>query len=275
MFLLNLLGSTSASKNGHVMSVLDHLEELRWRLVRSTIAILLFSVVAFIFMPYLFQNVILAHAQSDFWTYKIMCLVDPALCVDKLNFTLQSRDLSGQFTTHIKAALIMGLISGFPYLVWEIWGYVKPALQEREIKSSMSVVSIVPFLFIIGVFFGYYVLAPLSVNFLANYSLDSAIQNQFDISSYVSTVIMLVLMCGLVFQLPILIYFLALAGIVTPQLLSKYRKHAIVAIIILAGVITPSPDMLSQIIVGIPIYLLYEISIHTAARIKKVTPVSV
>ncbi len=268
MSLLSTWGIISPSK-GQTMSVLDHLEELRWRLVRSAIVILIFSVIAFVFMPYLFQHVILAHASPNFWTYRILCLVDPGLCVEKLNFTLQSRDMSGQFTTHIKSALITGFMVGFPYLVWEIWRFVKPALEGKEINHSLSVVSIVPFLFIIGVLFGYFVLAPLSVNFLANYSLDTSIENLFDISSYVSTVITLVLLCGLVFQLPILIYFLAIAGIVTPQWMRKYRKHAIVVIIILAGIITPSPDILSQIVVGIPIYLLYELSIHTAARVQK------
>ena len=268
MSILNLIGRSASATIGE-MTVLDHLEELRWRLVRGVIVIVILSVIAFIYMPYIFQNVILAHSKPDFWTYRIMCMIDSGLCVDKLNFILQNKDMSGQFTMHLKSAFITGFIFGFPYLVWEIWGYVKPALEGREIKSSSKVVAFVPFLFIIGALFGYFILAPLSVNFLANYQLDTTILNQFDVSSYVSTVTMLVLACGLIFQLPVLIYFLALAGIVTPELMKKYRKHAIIAVVIVAGIITPSPDMLSQIIVGIPIYLLYEISIYTAARNKK------
>jgi len=268
MSLLNLIGRSATATIGE-MTVLDHLEELRWRLVRGAIVIVLLSIGAFIYMPYIFQNVILAHSKTDFWTYRMMCLIDKGLCVDKLNFILQNKDMSGQFTMHLKSAFMTGFMFGFPYLVWEIWGYVKPALEGREIKSSSKVIAFVPFLFIIGALFGYFILAPLSVNFLANYQLDETIINQFDVTSYVSTVTMLVLACGLIFQLPVLIYFLALAGIVTPELLKRFRKHAIVVIIIIAGIITPSPDMLSQIIVGIPIYLLYEISIYTSARIKK------
>ena len=269
MFLLNLLGKTAMQIKPEEMNVFDHLEELRWRLIRGVVVVLVFTAVAFIFMPEIFQHVILAHANPKFWTYRMLCKIDPGLCVDHLNFTLQSRDMAGQFTIHLKTAFIMGFIGGFPYIVWEIWRYIKPALLAKERSGSFAVLSIVPFLFVIGIAFGYYVLAPLSVNFLANYQIDSSIVNQFDITSYVSTVCMLVLACGLIFQLPILIHFLSIAGIITPAFMKKYRRHAIVIIFVLAGIITPSPDMLSQVIVALPIYLLYEISILTSGRVQK------
>jgi len=189
--------------------------------------------------------------------------------VDKLNFTLLSREMSGQFSIHLKSSFIVGFILGFPFIVWEIWKYIKPALHKNEINVSFKVVSVVPFLFTIGILFGYFVLAPLSVNFLANYQIDATIQNQFDIASYVSTVTIMVLVCGLIFQLPVLVYFLAMAGILTPEFMRKYRRIAIILVFVIAGIITPSPDVLSQLIVAIPIYLLYEISIYTASSVSK------
>lgn len=269
MFLLNLLGKSFVKNDTVEYSVLDHIEELRWRLIRAAVIILIFTVVAFIFMPYIFHTIILAHAYPDFWTYRMLCKIDSSMCVDSLNFTLLSREMSGQFTIHLKSAFIVGFISGFPFIVWEVWKYIKPALRKNEINVSFKVISVVPFLFIIGILFGYFVLAPLSVNFLANYNIDASIQNQFDITSYVSTVTIMVLVCGLIFQLPVLVYFLAMAGILTPEFMRKYRRAAIILVFIIAGIITPSPDIMSQVIVAIPIYLLYEISIYTAASISK------
>ena len=266
--LLSYLFPKAIGTEPIALSIIDHLEELRWRLIRAAIVIAVFTVAAFVLMPYIFQNVILAHADTNFWTYRMMCRIDPGLCVDKINFTLQSREMAGQFTIHLKAAFMIGLMIGFPYMVWEIWNYIRPALREKELNVSGTVISVVPFLFAIGILFGYFVLAPLSVNFLANYTLDTSIMNQFDITSYVSTVTMLVLSCGMIFQLPVLIYFLAIVGIVTPDVLRKYRKQAIVVIFIVAGIITPSPDILSQVLVALPLYLLYEISVYTAVRVQ-------
>ncbi|ABG58731.1 Sec-independent protein translocase TatC [Cytophaga hutchinsonii ATCC 33406] len=263
------MGKSFVKDHSAEFSVLDHIEELRWRLIRAVVIILVFTVVAFIYMPYIFHTIILAHAYPDFWTYRMLCRIDNSLCVDTLNFTLLSREMSGQFTIHLKSAFIVGFIAGFPFIVWEIWKYIKPALHKNEINVSFKVVSVVPFLFIIGILFGYFILAPLSVNFLANYNIDAAIQNQFDITSYVSTVTIMVLVCGLIFQLPVLVYFLAMAGILTPEFMRKYRRVAIILVFIIAGIITPSPDIMSQLIVAIPIYLLYEISIYTAASISK------
>lgn len=269
MFLLNLLGKSFVKSDTVEYSILDHLEELRWRLIRAVVIILILTVVAFIYMPYIFHTIILAHAYPDFWTYRMLCKIDSNLCVDKLNFTLLSREMSGQFSIHLKSSFIVGFILGFPFIVWEIWKYIKPALHKNEINVSFKVVSVVPFLFTIGILFGYFVLAPLSVNFLANYQIDATIQNQFDIASYVSTVTIMVLVCGLIFQLPVLVYFLAMAGILTPEFMRKYRRIAIILVFVIAGIITPSPDVLSQLIVAIPIYLLYEISIYTASSVSK------
>ena len=269
MFLLNLLGKSFVKGDAVEFSVLDHIEKFRWRLIRAVVIVLIFTVAGFVYMPYIFHTIILAHAYPDFWTYRMLCKIGSSLCVDKLNFTLQSREMAGQFTIHLKSSFIVGIIFGFPFIVWEIWKYIKPALHKNEINISFRVVSVVPFLFVIGIVFGYFILAPLSVNFLANYNIDPSIKNQFDITSYVSTVMIMVLVCGLIFQLPVLVYFLTIAGILIPEFMRKYRKVAIILVFIIAGIITPSPDILSQLIVAVPIYLLYEISIYAAANVSR------
>ena len=264
MFLLKLFTSPSVVRTAE-MSTLDHLEELRWRLIRSVLVIIIFTTIAFIYMPYIFQHVIFGPARPDFWTYQMLCKISAGLCVDKIDFSLQSRTMSGQFSMHIISALIGGIICSFPYIAFQLWGFIKPALYKREKKRTFKMVLVMPFLFVIGILFGYYIITPMSVNFLANYKLDPSIQNQFDITSYISTISILVLGSGLMFQLPIIIYFLAALGIVKPETLSRYRKHAIVVIFIVAAVITPSPDILTQLLVAIPLYILFEISIWISA----------
>jgi len=264
MFLLKLFYTPQITKP-HEMSTLDHLEELRWRLIRSLIIILAFTIVAFLYMPYIFQHILFAPARTDFWTYRILCRISSGLCVDKIDFSLQSRTMSGQFSMHIIAAFITGIICSFPYIAWQVWGFLKPALYKREKTRTFKMVLVMPFLFVIGILFGYYIIAPMSINFLANYKLDPSIQNQFDITSYISTISILVLGSGLMFQLPVIIFFLTVLGIVKPQTLSRYRKHSIVAIFVVAAIITPSPDILTQMLVAIPLYVLFEISILISA----------
>ena len=251
------------------MSFVDHLEELRWHLLRAAIAIAVFTVAAFICMPYIFHHIILAPSRTDFWTYQMLCKLSPSLCIDKIDFTLQSRNMSGQFTMHILASFVAGIVVAFPYVFWEIWRFVKPALHQNEKKHTSGAVLAVTFLFFLGVLFGYYIIAPLSINFLANYKLDEAIVNQFDITSYMSTLCMLVLGSGLMFQLPVLIYVLSAMGIMTPMFMRTYRKHAIVIIFFVAAIITPSPDILSQVLVAFPLILLYELSIFVSASVYK------
>ncbi len=255
------------------MSFIDHLEELRWHLIRSLVAIAIFTVVAFIYKDFFFGKIVLGPTRLDFWTYRKLCelgqlLDSPALCFDKLNFTLQSRKMAGQFLMHLTSSFVIGLIIAFPYVFWELWRFVRPGLYENERQVTTGVVLVVSILFLSGALFGYYILTPISVQFLANYTLDPSIINEFDIISYVSTMLTLVLGCALLFQLPILIYFLAKAGIVSAQSMKVYRRHAIVVIFVVAAIITPA-DVFSQIIVALPLILLYEISIFIAGFVKK------
>lgn len=255
------------------MSFLEHLEELRWHVIRSIAAIVIFMIAAFVMAPWVFENIIFAPARVDFPTFKLLCklgnLIDSeTLCVKDIPFKVQSRNMTGQFTMHLMSSFILGLIVAFPYVVWEVWKFIKPGLQVKERKYSRGAVAAVSFLFFSGVMFGYYIIAPWMVYFLANYSISDMIVNEFDITSYVSTVVMLVLGSGLLFQLPVVIYFLTKIGIVTPEFLRKYRKHSIVIILIVAAIVTP-PDLLSQTLITIPLYLLFEISILISASVAK------
>ncbi len=252
------------------MGFLDHLEELRWHIIRSLIAILVFSIVAFFLKDFIYGVLILGPAKIDFWTYRMMCKLalavgEPSLCVDKLNFTLQSRTLTGQFMMHIQSSFVVGLICAFPIIVWEIWRFIKPGLYTKEQSAASGAVFYVTILFALGVLFGYYVISPLSIQFLANYQLDSSILNQFDITSYISTLVMMVLASGIMFQLPVAVFLLTKMGILTPSFMRNYRKHAVIGILFIAAIITPSPDMISQLLVAIPVYFLYEMSIFVSA----------
>ncbi len=251
------------------MSFVDHLEELRWNIIRSVIAILVFSLAAFLTMNLIFHHIILAPARTDFWTYRMLCKLvtyagQPQLCIDKINFTLQSRSLSGQFSMHLTSAFVIGIILAFPYVFWEIWRFVKPGLHLKEQKTSTGAVFFVSLLFMIGVLFGYYIVSPLSIQFLANYQLSDQIENQFDVASYISTLTTLTLSCGLMFQMPMIVFVLTKIGIVTPAFLRNFRRHSIVVILIIAAIITP-PDVMSQILVSLPLFFLYEISIWVSA----------
>lgn len=255
------------------MTFLDHLEELRWHIIRSLIAIVVFAVTAFIAKDLVFKMIILGPSKVDFWTYKMLCqfaemLGTPSLCIDELPFILQSRQLTGQFTMHITASFVIGLVLAFPYAFWEIWRFIKPGLYPKERSAANGASFYVSFLFITGVVFGYFILTPLSINFLANYSLDSSIQNEFDIVSYVTTVVTLVIACGFLFQLPVVIFFLTKAGIITPELMTKYRKHAIVVILVVGAMLTP-PDPFSQILIAVPLLGLYQIGIFISKRVTR------
>ncbi len=256
------------------MSFLEHLEELRWHLIRSVIAILIGATVAFIFPDILFDKIVFAPAEQDFVTYQWLCslaqlLEIPSLCIGQLPFTdFVSLQMGSQFTWHIWGSLIAGFIIAFPYVAWEIWRFIKPALHASEQKKITGIVFYVSMLFLIGIAFGYFLLAPLTVSFLGNYDVMGKVSNSPVFTSYISTILMVVLGCGILFELPIFIYFLARLGVVSPQFLKKYRKHAIVIILLLAAIVTP-PDIASQILVAIPLTLLYEVSIIIAKKVYK------
>jgi len=256
------------------MSFLDHLEALRWHILRSLAAIVILMVVAFFSKRLLFHDIILAPSRPNFWTYRLLCklsviLEQPFLCVEKLSFIIQSRTLTGQFTTHIGVSFVAGLVIAFPYVFWEIWQFVKPGLYPKERSMTRGSVFYVSLLFFMGISFGYWILSPLSINFLANYQIDESIQNEIDLLSYIEMLVMMVLACGLMFQLPMVVLVLAKAGLVTADFLRMYRRHAILIIVVVAAILTPSPDMFSQIIVALPIYMLFEMSILLAARVER------
>ncbi|MFC2186631.1 twin-arginine translocase subunit TatC [Peijinzhouia sedimentorum] len=255
------------------MSFLDHLEELRWHLVRSLGAILVFAIAAFMAKSFVWHSVILAPSRIDFWTYEMLCVMaeklnTPVLCIEQLPFTIQSRQMTGQFTMHITSSMVIGIILAFPYAFWELWKFISPGLYDKEKNAARGATFFVSILFIAGISFGYYIITPLSVNFLSNYQVDPSVLNEFDITSYVSTLSMIVLASGMMFQLPVVVYFFTQAGFVTPQLMRSFRRHSIVVIFVLAAIITP-PDVFSQILISIPLLVLYEISIYISAGVLK------
>ena len=259
---------------GDEMTFIEHLEELRWNVIRAVGAILVFTIVAFIFIEEIYDKIILAPSRPDFWTYRMLCKIADftgaqGLCIDKLDFELQSREMAGQFTMALLSAVIIGLLFAFPYAFWEVWRFIKPGLKPSERKVSRGAVFYVTTLFLSGVLFGYYIVSPLAINFLANFQLDPRIKNQFDITSYVGLISMLTLACGLTFQLPVVAFILSKIGFLNPRFMREYRRHAFVVILILAAVITPSPDVLSQVLVALPLTLLYEVSILVSAWVER------
>lgn len=247
------------------MSFLEHLEELRWHIIRSLLSIGVFAVIAFFFKKIVWHVIILGPSRADFWSYKMLCKLGQftgtdAFCVDQLPFIIQNRRMTAQFTIHLTSSFVVGLILAFPYAFWEFWRFIKPGLHPQEKKLSQGAVFFVTLLFLSGVLFGYFVVSPISIRFLSSYQLDPSIMNEIDLTSYVSTLMMLVLASGIMFQLPIVVFFLSKAGLVTPTFLRTYRKHAIIVILTLSALLTP-PDVLSQILMSVPLLILYEISI--------------
>lgn len=252
------------------MSFLEHLEALRWHLMRAVIAVLVLAIFLFFYREIVFDHFLFAPKHPDFWTYRMLCLLDDylkmggALCIKELPFELINTELSGQFTMHIWVSFVAGFILAAPYVLWEIWRFIKPALHEKERKYSKGVVFFSTMLFFSGVLFGYYVIVPLSINFLGSYQVSADVKNMIAMDSFVSTVTTITFASGIVFELPIVIYFLTQIGLMTPQFMRTYRKHAMVIILIVAAVITPSPDVTSQLLVAFPLYLLYELSIFVS-----------
>ena len=248
------------------MSFLDHLEELRWHLIRSVLAIVILASIAFLAKDFIFNVLIFGPKQADFPTYKILCKIaqfigfKDSFCFTELPFRIQSRTMGGQFSAHIWTSITAGFIVAFPYILLEIWKFISPGLRLKERSSTKGFIFIASLLFFIGVLFGYYVVTPLSINFLGTYQVSGQVHNDFDLSSYISLVRASVIASGLIFELPILIYILTKVGVVTPDMLKKYRKISLVVVLIISAIITP-PDIASQVIVSVPIIILYEIRI--------------
>ncbi len=256
------------------MSFLDHLEELRWHLVRSFSAIFIVAIIIFANIEFVFDNILLAHLKPDFSTYQFFCNafgaigIDSSFCNITFKQTLQALNPTQQLMTGIWASLILGFVISFPYVLWEFWRFVAPGLHDTERKKSRGFIFTCSFLFFLGVLFSYYVIIPMSVYFFYNFEISAAIENNFKLDAYISLITNTILGVAVFFELPVVIFFLARIGLVTPQFLRKYRKHALVIVLILSAIITP-PDVASQIIVSVPIMILYELSIYVASFVLK------
>ena len=250
--------------NNENMSFLQHLEELRWRLVKSAVAVVVVASVIWYFQEIIMVNLFLSMKEKDFITFRLFCKYF-GVCVADIPVKMQSMTVSGQFSYALMMSFMGGLVLAFPFIFYQLWSFVKPGLKLKEKKMASGLVFYVSLLFFIGILFGYFLVAPLSVQFFGSYQISNQIENNFTISSYMSMILSTVFYSGLFFLLPILSYLLAKLEIIDAEFLKKYRKHAIVVILILAAVITP-PDIISQIIVSIPIIGLYEIGILVAKR---------
>jgi len=255
------------------MSFLDHLEELRWHLIRATLAIVIMASIAFLFKEFIFDVILFGPKKASFPTYQLLCksaqfLGLDSFCFTELPFRVQSRTMAGQFSAHIWTSITAGFIIAFPYVLYEFWKFVSPGLHRNEKRSARGFIFIASLLFFMGVLFGYYVITPLSINFLGTYQVSDQVFNDFDLSSYIGLVRACAISAGLIFELPIVIYFLTKIGLVTPEILRKYRKFALVIVLIISAVITP-PDIASQVIVSIPVLILYEVSIFISKGVVK------
>ena len=256
------------------MSFLEHLEELRWHIIRSLTAIVSAGFICFLMKDFIFDTIIFGPKKMDFPTYKFLCQaatfigVETTFCGDEFPFIVQNRTMAGQFSAHVMTSIISGFIISFPYILYEFWKFISPGLLEKEKAKSRGFIFISSMLFFIGVLFGYYIISPLSINFLGTYQVSSQIINEIDLGSFISLVRSSAIASGIIFELPIIIYFLTKAGVVTPESLVKYRKYALVLVLVLAAIITP-PDVASQIIVAIPIVVLYQVSIFISRIVVK------
>lgn len=256
------------------MSFLDHLEELRWLLVRSSAAVVIMAIVAYFFADYIFEELIFGPTDPNFVTYRFFCDAShylgfaDSICITKLDFIIQNTEMEGQVNVFVWICITTGFILAFPYILWQFWKFISPALYEKERKGAQVFIFVASILFFLGVLFGYYVIVPMSVNFLATFNISSIVKNQFTISSYISMVKTAVIASGLFFELPIIIYFLTKLGLVGPTFLREYRKYAIVIVLIIAAIVTP-PDVISQITVAVPMLLIYEASIWISVIVEK------
>lgn len=263
-----------AEKNIKEMSFLDHLEELRWVLVRSSAAVVIMAIITYFFADFIFEEIIFGPTKPSFVTYRFFCDAShylgfaESICITEMDFIIQNTEMEGQVNIFVWVCITAGFILAFPYILWQLWKFISPALYEKEKKHAKAFIFIASLLFFLGVLFGYFVIVPMSVNFLATFSISTMVKNQFNIDSYVSMVKTAVIASGLFFELPIIIYFLTKLGLVTPDFLRKYRKYAIVIVLIIAAIVTP-PDVVSQVTVAVPMLIIYEASIFISAIVAK------
>jgi sec-independent protein translocase protein TatC len=261
------------------MTFWEHLDELRGVLIRGIIAIAVVTIVAFSFKNILFDVIILGPKNSDFITYRVLCKLGKmlsmnSLCLDTTSLHLINISLAGQFMAHITTSFIAGLVVASPYIIWEFWRFIKPGLTDNERKNTRGAVLVISTLFLTGILFSYFLAVPLMVNFLGNYQVSASVINTIALDSYTSAVTTMTLLMGLIFEFPIVVLFLTKIGVLTPSFMTKHRKHTIVIILIVAGLITPSPDAFTQLVVAIPLYALYEISVILSKRYSRKQKVS-
>jgi sec-independent protein translocase protein TatC len=258
------------------MSFFDHIDVLRKHLLRALLVTVIFTALAFYFYEFIFETVIMGPKKPDFWTYRMMCnLVDrfPSLgsdfCITQINGKIINTEMAGQFTLQINSCIMAGIVFAVPYLLFELWLFIKPALHDSERKSASGFVFFSSLLFIIGILFGYFIICPLSINFLTNFSVSKEIENTFTITSYLSSVATLTIGTGIIFELPVVIYILSKFGIMTPAFMRASRRYAAVLILVIAAIVTPTPDMITMLVVAFPLFILYELSIFISAYIEK------
>ncbi|WP_235297208.1 twin-arginine translocase subunit TatC [Portibacter marinus] len=249
------------------MGFLDHLEQLRWHILRSFAAVFVIGIAVFIAKDFVFGTIIFGPLKESFPTFQMFCTLAESMCFGPPKMQLDTINIGEQFIIHIKSSIMIGFICSFPYVFWEIWRFVKPGLYDKEKKYTRGVVVIASLLFISGVLFGYFIISPFALNFLGNYTVAENVESGGTLASYITYMFMFTLPTGIIFQLPIVVYFLSKIGLVTPEFMKKYRRHAIVVILILAAIITP-PDIITQFLIGIPVYFLYEISIIISKRVQ-------
>ncbi len=250
------------------MSFVEHLEELRWHLIRSLIAIMIFGILAFVFRRFVFDYIIFGPRHDDFPTYRFFCMLSDSTCFNPEKFEIKPIQMGEEFFTAIKVAFWMGFIASFPYLFYEFWKFIKPGLYERERKAARGIVLSCSFLFILGISFGYFIIAPFAINFLIGFDVGAMVSTAPTLSSYVNYMTLFTVPTGILFQLPIFVFFFSIIGLLTPDVMRKYRKHAFIVILIIAAIATP-PDVVTQFLVGVPVYILYEASILISARASK------
>jgi len=259
------------------MSFFDHIDVLRKHLLRGLAVVTLLTCVAFYFSDFIWHGIIMAPKDPNFWTYRMMCklvemfpsVIGEEFCIKKIDAKIINTQMAGQFTLLMNSSIVAGLMMGVPYLLFEVWLFIKPALLENERKSASGFVLFASILFILGVLFGYYIICPMSVNFLINFTVSPDIENTFQIDSYLSTVLTLTIGTGIIFQLPVVIYILSKLGVMTPQFMRKSRRYAAVLILVVAAIVTPTADPYTMLIVALPLFLLYELSIMISANIQK------
>jgi len=261
----------SGSNVDKEMSFWEHLEELRWHLFRAAAVLIALAVTAFIFRDFIFDEIVLAPKNPDFFTYRILCKLAElisveSLCLGDVTLEIINIQMAGQFTTHLYVSFISAIIVAFPYVIWEIWSFVRPALLPKEKKYSRGAVFFSTLLFLLGMMFSYYLIVPLTINFFAGYQVSESVANNITLSSYIGTVVSVTLATGLVFELPIFVYFLTKVGIISPAFMKRNRKYVLIILLTISAIITP-PDIASQVLVTIPLMILYELSILVSTRV--------